>query len=317
MKIAVAQMAPVFLNRKKTVAKLCEWIERAAKKGCELVVFSETILPGYPVWLDRTDGARFNDDDQKEMFAHYLDQAVDLLSDDFQPIRKAAKTGQINVILGVAERAQDRAGHTIYCSCVVVGKSGEILSNHRKLMPTYEERLVWGTGDGNGLVVHQIGEFTVGALNCWENWMPLARTALHAQGENLHVSLWPGNPRNTTDITRFMALEGRSFVVAANGILRGKDIPQSTPMRERFVSSDDEMLMRGGSAIASPDGQFLVAPIADREELLIEDLNLAHVREERQNFDLSGHYARPDVLKLQVDRRRHGAVDFLDDELPS
>ncbi|MCH7873559.1 MAG: carbon-nitrogen hydrolase family protein [Planctomycetes bacterium] len=312
LKIAIAQIAPVFLSRDATVSKVVGYIERAGGQGCGLVVFGETIVPAYPIWLCRTDAARFDADDQKRIHALYLEQAVSIESGHLDPVRDAAKRAGIAVVLGVAERPADRGGHTIYCSRVMIDRDGSILSVHRKLMPTYEERLSWGIGDGSGLVTHKIGEFTIGGLNCWENWMPLARAALYAAGENLHVALWPGAVRMTRDITRFIARESRSYVVSVGGLLREQDLPADMPLRER-IAAPGETLLNGGSCIAGPDGEWIVEPVANQETMLTADLDIRRVWEERQNFDPAGHYARPDVLRLTVDRRRQTGAEFLDD----
>lgn len=232
---------------------------------------------------------------------------------DLDPVCAAAARHQIAVSLGIIERPADRGGKSLYCASAFVTPTGSIASVHRKLVPTYEERLTWSPGDGHGLVTHALDPFTVGALNCWENWMPLARAALHAQGEDLHIAHWPGGEHNTRDITRFAAREGRSFVLAASSVLRGSDFPADTPCRDRIVESEDELLCNGGSCVAGPDGQWIVEPVTDREELLVFDLDFDQVRRERQNFDPSGHYSRPDVTRLLVDRRRQCIAEFEDD----
>jgi nitrilase len=294
MKVAAAQIAPVFLDRLATIEKVCEWIARAGSEGVDLVCFGETLIPAYPFWLCRTDGAQFEDAGQKAAHAQYLDQGV-VIDRDLAPVYEAAKAASCSVVVGVAERH----GHTIYCSRVMISSSGSLLSVHRKLMPTYEERLAWGTGDGAGLVTHEIGEFTVGALNCWENWMPLARTALYQQGENLHVMLWPGCLRLTQDITRFAAKEGRNFVISASALIRRSDIPADFPLVDQLDESED-WYYDGGSCIAGPDGEWIVEPVLHEETLVTAEIELQKVYEERQNFDPTGHYSRPDVLKLTV-----------------
>jgi nitrilase len=312
MRIAAAQLAPVFLDRTATLAKVVEAVADAAAQGASLVAFGETLIPGYPAWICKTDGARFDAPDQKALHAKYLDQAVTLEQGHLQPVAAAAQKHRITVVLGIAERPLDRGGHTLYCSRVSFGPDGAVLSVHRKLMPTYEERLAWGTGDGAGLVTHAVGEFTLGALLCWENWMPLARAALYAAGENLHVALWPGADTNTRDITRMIAREARSYVLSVGGLLRACDIPSTTPERARFVPDPAEVLYNGGSCIAGPDGRWLVEPIVGEERIAVAEISLDRVREERQNFDPAGHYARPDVLRLLVDRRRQRAAEFTD-----
>ena len=252
-------------------------------------------------------GARFDDGDQKRLFARYAAESVDVDAGQLDPVREAAAAGGVAVVLGIIERPAERGGHSLYCSRVMIGGDGELLSVHRKLMPTYEERLVWGPGDGAGLVTHPVGGFTVGGLNCWENWMPLARAALHAQGEDLHVMLWPGSCGLTEDITRFAAREGRSYVISAGALLREEDVPADVPLRDEIVRAG-ELVYDGGSCIAGPDGRWIVEPTAGDEGLITAELDPARVLEERQNFDPSGHYARPDVLGLELDRRRLRAL---------
>lgn len=312
MRIAAAQLAPVLLDRDATLSKVVLAIEEAASQGAALVAFGETLVPGYPAWTSRTDGARFEASDQKALHARYLEQAVTLEQGHLDPVLAAAKRHRLAVVLGVAERPLDRGGHTIYCASVCVGPDGSILSVHRKLVPTYEERLSWGSGDGAGLVTHPVGEFRLGALLCWENWMPLARAALYAAGENLHVALWPGADRNTRELTRVIAREGRSYVLSVSGLLRESDVPGGTPERARFVPRVGEVLYNGGSCLAGPDGEWIIEPIIGVERVVAADISLDRVREERQNFDPAGHYARPDVLRLLVDRRRQQAAEFTD-----
>ncbi len=309
--MAAAQIAPVFLDRLATTMKIVETIEKCADNGAELVALGETFLPAYPLWLTRTDAARFDSAVQKELHAAYLEQSVSIEDGHLASICKIASDRKVAVILGIAERARDRGGHTIYCSCVFIDATGQIASVHRKLMPTYEERLSWGTGDGAGLVTHPVGPFTVGALNCWENWMPLARSALYAAGEDLHVAIWPGGSVLTEEITRFIARESRSYVISVGSIIREGDIPDAVPHRDKMCTKG-EIIYNGGSCISGPDGKWLIEPVTDREELIIAQINHEHVRQERQNFDPSGHYARPDVLQLTVDRRRQAGAWFID-----
>ncbi len=308
--IALAQLAPVWLNKKATLRKMEEAIREAARQKANLVCFGETLLPGYPFWLDLTDGARFNSSVQKDIFAHYLREAVSIEAGDLDTICRLATEHKLAIYAGCAERAADRGGHSIYCSLVYISEEGIVQSVHRKLMPTYEERLVWSIGDGHGLQVHPLGAFTVGGLNCWENWMPLARTALYAQGENLHVAVWPGNLRNTVDLTRHIAQENRMYVASVSGLMRKSDISTDVPHHELIRQTAPSFLSNGGSCLAAPDGSWVVEPVVDREAVVTATIDLNTVRKERQNFDPSGHYARPDVFELTVDAQRQKLVRF-------
>lgn len=306
--VGLAQIAPVWLNRDQTLEKIMSYTTDAAEKGGQLVVFGEGLLPGYPFWVERTDGARFNSSVQKEIHAHYLDQAVEIEAGHLDRLKNLAAQKNIAVYLGTIERPADRGGHSVYCTLVYIDQNGQIGSVHRKLMPTYEERLTWSPGDGHGLRTHPLPPFTVGGLNCWENWMPLARTALYGMGEDLHVAVWPGAVRNTEEITRFIAVESRSYVVSVSGLMRKSDFPADTPHLDKIVAEGGEMISNGGSCIAGPSGQWVIPPKADEEILMIATLDHKEVRRERQNFDAVGHYSRPDVLRLEVDRRRQSSV---------
>jgi len=304
LKVGLAQIAPVWLDRERTIAKMVKFVEQAAELGCQLVTFGEALLPGYPFWIERTNGARFNSPLQKEMHAFYMEQAVQIEAGHLQSLTAVAAKKKIAVVAGCVERPSDRGGHSLYCTLVTITSQGKIASTHRKLMPTYEERLTWSAGDGNGLRTHKLGAFTFGALNCWENWMPLPRAALYALGEDLHIAIWPGGSHNTQDITRFIAKESRSYVISVSGLMRQQDFPPQTPHLDDILSDAPSTLANGGSCVAGPDGEWIVEPVTEQETLLITTLDHQRVREERQNFDPAGHYSRPDVTQLKVDRRR-------------
>lgn len=312
LKIGMAQIAPVWLNKAQTLEKVHNYIQKAAGQACELLVFGEGLLPGYPFWLSLTKGSEFNSKVQKEIHAHYIRHAVQIESGDLDGVCKLAKEHQIAIYLGIIERASNRGGHSLYCSLVYIDPRGEIKSVHRKLQPTYEERLSWSPGDGHGLRVHELKSFCVGGLNCWENWMPLARTALYGQGENLHVAVWPGSERNTEDITRFIAKEARSFVVSVSSLMRKEDFPADTPHLDLILEHAPPILANGGSCIAAPDGSWVLPPVTNQEDLFTASIDFNRVLEERQNFDSVGHYSRPDVTKLTINRDRQSIIDIID-----
>ena len=311
--VALAQIAPIWLNREATLEKIIHWVNEASKQGAELVVFGEALLPGYPFWVELTEGAVFESQTQKEMQALYAREAVNIERGDLNPLCELAKEKQIAIYLGTIERASDRGGHSLYCSLVYISESGEIGSVHRKLMPTYEERLTWSTGDGHGLRVHPLKNFTLGGLNCWENWMPLPRAALYGMGEDLHVAVWPGNQRNTIDITRFIARESRSFVLSVSGLMRREDVPKDLPVYEQMINNLTlDYPADGGSCIAGPDGEWLIEPQCKEEGLYVCTLDYEKIRYERHNFDPAGHYSRPDVTELRINRERQSTIKIKD-----
>ncbi len=310
LKVGLAQIAPDWLNRDKTLSKIETYVARAAKQACRLVVFGEALVPGYPFWIELTEGARFNSPVQKEIHAYYMSQAVQVGAGDLEPLCTLAAQNRLAVVVGCIERAADRGGHSLYCSLVYITPDGRIGSVHRKLMPTYEERLTWSPGDGHGLQVHPLGAFTVGGLNCWENWMPLARSALYAQGEDLHVAIWPGGVHNTRDITRFIAREARSYVLSVSGLMRKSDISSKIPHADKIMAGAPEVMANGGSCLAGPDGEWVIEPQLETEGLYTATLDHAKIRQERQNFDPSGHYSRPDVTRLVLNRKRQCVLEI-------
>jgi nitrilase len=294
LRVAGIQISPVFLDAERTWEKLEPYIREAKSNGAELVTWGETLIPGYPFWLSPTGGARFNDEEQKTAYSTYWREAITL---DNSPIIKQMKSlaKELNLMLmgGIAEKE----GASIYCTLLTVGNNGVILGRHRKIKPTYEERLVWADGDGLGLRTYPLKDIHVGGLNCWENWLPLARAALHLQKETLHVAVWPGSLRNTEDITRFIALEGRSWVISVSGLLRPTDFSHLSefPMKASMEANTTNWAS-GGSVIVDPRGEVAAGPLVDKEEIIYADIDLELVIKERQNLDISGHYSRFDIF---------------------
>ncbi len=310
MRVAAAQLAPVLLDREATLAKVVSACQAAQRQGARLLAFPEALVPGYPVWLARTHGSAFDDALQKRLHARYLDQAVELPGPVTERLAELSSDLGLSLVLGCMERGTAEARGSLYCTALWMHPGGRWLA-HRKLVPTYEERLAWAPGDGHGLRVQTVEGWGVSALNCWENWMPAARFALYAQGAEVHVSLWPGSPANTRDISRFTAREGRVFVVAASGVVLPRELPWELPARDEVrASAAGQPLQSGGSRIVGPDGIELAALDEPVEGLLVADLDRELLLGERQNFDAAGHYHRKDVFQLHVNRARRAAVEF-------
>jgi nitrilase len=308
LQVALAQISPVWLNKNKTLDKVKTAMLEAYKEKAQLIIFGEGLLPGYPFWLALTNGAQWDLKINKVLHAHYVQNSVIIENGDLDEVCALASQYKMAVYIGIIERASNRGGHSLYCSLVFINDQGVICSVHRKLQPTHDERLTWAPGDGNGLQVHSHKGFTLGGLNCWENWMPLPRAALYGMGENVHCAVWPGSEHNTKDITRFIARESRSYVISVSALMTKNDFPKDTPYFEELLDVAPDNLANGGSCVANPDGSWLIEPIVNSEGVFCTEIYLNRIYEERQNFDPSGHYSRPDVTQLHLNRERQSTL---------
>lgn len=308
MRIGAAQLRPCWLDPAKTTTKIVEAIERASRDGIELLAFPEAYLSGYPFWLCRTNGAAFDDARQKRAYAQFLEAAVELSSPAVATIAEASRDYGVAVYLGMNERGSAAARGSVYCTLLAIDPARGVLGAHRKLVPTFDERLCWAPGDGHGLKVYRIGDTHVGGLNCWENWMPLARFSLYAGGEDVHVSVWPGNPEVAHNAMQLIAHEGRVWSLGVSGVLHLDDIVPDFEFLADLKAEGVGPIFAGGSRIIAPNGKVVAAAADGVEAIIWHDADLASVRGERQNFDPSGHYHRPDVFDLAIDRTRHEAL---------
>ncbi|MHA2253387.1 MAG: carbon-nitrogen hydrolase family protein [Candidatus Kariarchaeaceae archaeon] len=300
MKVAAIQIAPIFLDAYATWKKLEGYIEDAASNGAKLITWGETLIPGYPQWISPSGGAKFNDRDQKTVYAKYWQEALMIDGPVINEMQKLARKLEVQLMGGIAEKE----GGSVYCTLVTINNEGTLLGRHRKLKPTYEERLVWADGDSKGLKVYPTSIGNVGGLNCWENWIPFARAALHQQEEILHVAVWPGSWGLTEKISTFMALEGRSWIISVSGLLRASDFQslkeEVFPMKE-IMMKRTENWQNGGSIIVDPTGKIVAGPLIDQEGIVYADIDPLLAIKERQNFDYSGHYSRFDIFKFHVE----------------
>jgi nitrilase len=301
VRVAAVQAAPVFLDRDATVAKTLRLVADAADQGARLVAFPEAFVPAYPDWVWRTrpwaDGAA-------AWYARLLDQAVVVPGPVTEQLGKAARAAGVHLSIGINELA----GSTLYNSQLWIGPSGDVLGVHRKLMPTGGERLVWGFGDGSTMPVFDTTIGRLGGLICWENYMPLARYALYDAGIDIHVAPTWDNSEMWVPSMRHIAKEGRIHVIGVTFCLRGSDVPDDIPGRDELYGRDDDWLARGNSCIVGPEGDLLAGPLEGEEGIVVADLDLEAARRSRRQFDPVGHYARPDVFQLQVDRRARPPV---------
>jgi nitrilase len=301
VRVAVVQRPPVLLDREATLSAAIEHLQEAADSGARLVVFPETYVPGYPVWIWRL---RPGADHRLTSAIHHelLANSVDLAADDLRPLRQAAAERQVVVVCGVHEREGQFSRGTLYNTVVLIGPDGAILNRHRKLVPTNPERMVWGQGDASGLRVIDTAVGRIGSLICWENYMPLARFALYADGVEIYVAVtWDeGEPWIAT--MRHIAAEGRCFVIGAGCSLRASDIPSEFPGRDQLFADPDESLNAGDSVVVAPGGELVAGPLHDEHGLLLADIEPARVAGAHRTLDVAGHYSRNDVFRLTIDR---------------
>jgi nitrilase len=301
--VAAVQATPVFLDRDATVEKACALIEKAAADGANVVAFPEAFVPAYPDWVWRTtpwaDGAA-------RWYARLLDESVVIPSPATDALAEAARATSTYVAIGINER--DEHGTTIYNTLLYFGPDGVIIGKHRKLMPTGGERLVWGFGDGSTLSVFDTPFGRLGGLICWENYMPLARAAVYAQGVDIYLAPTWDNSDTWVPTLQHIAVEGRMHVVGITMCIRGSDIPADIPGRDDIYGGDDDWMSRGNSTIVGPNGEILAGPLIGEEGILVAEIDIARARVARRQFDVAGHYARPDVFQLSVDTRPKAPV---------
>ena len=303
LRLAVVQ-AEIAPSLDAGLEKTAELARRAASSGAQVIVFPETWLPGYPAWIDVCrDVALWDHEPVKRVFARYARESVVVQGPSGQALGAIARETGAVLMIGVSERVEEGPGRgTLYNALLTYGPDGALLNHHRKLMPTYTERMIWGQGDAAGLRAVETSAGRVGGLICWEHWMPLARQAMHESGEDLHVAAWPNVHEMLQVASRSYAFEGRCYVAAAGSLLRARDLPPELESHPAKVEGPDPWILRGGSAIYGPNGFPVVEPVFDREEILLADLDLDTIKEESMNLDVAGHYARPDQLSFAVKR---------------
>lgn len=306
--LALVQKEPVFLNSEKSVAKAAKYIHEASINSADIVVFGEGWLTGYPAWIDHSiNMGRWDQKEIKQVWSEMYADGVEIPSPQFNKIQNAAKATKKYVVIGVNEAIKKGKGNgTLYNTLVIINPKGEIVVHHRKLMPTYNEKMIHGYGDAHGLKTVSTPYGNIGGLICWEHWMPLTRQAMHDEGEDIHFGLWPAVKSSHKLASRHYAFEGRCYVVAMGQILRKSSIPSSLKIAPEVMNNDSEYLLDGGSCIIDPNGEYLLEPQYEVDSIIYHELPpLKDLYSERMNLATSGHYARPDVFSFEVDKRRH------------
>ena len=300
-RVAAVQASPVFMDREASLEKARRLVAEAGSNGARLAVFPETWLPGFPIWIERAPGtALWDHQPAKDAFTRLVANAVEVPGPAVEALCEAAAEAGCGVVMGVNERQGGRLSGTLYNTIVYVGADGRLLGKHRKLIPTYAERLIWGQGDGSTLGAFDSSVGRVGGLVCWEHWMPLARHAMHVAGEQVHAALWPAVEEIHQVASRHYAFEARCFVVAVGSVLRRDQVPADLEIFRGDGIDPHEYLLAGGSAIIGPDGNYLAGPAGAEETILYADLDTSRIAAEHQTFDPVGHYARPDVFGVTI-----------------
>jgi nitrilase len=302
LRVAIAQFAPVYLDKAASLARAIQIVQDAKTRGAELVAFGETWLPGYPSWLDVCPNvALWEHRPTKRVFARLRQNSVTIPGPEITALCEAAGDLKINVVMGVNERVEAGPGNgTLYNSLLTITPEAKLANHHRKLVPTHTERLIWGNGDGRGLSSVKTKNGFIGGLICWEHWMPLARMAMHNAGEHIHVAVWPTVHELHQLCSRHYAFEGRCFVLAVGLMMPSGDLPSEVQAGADMRDRTGEWLERGGSAIIAPSTRYMVEPLYDREELIVADLDLSEIDQEFLTLDVSGHYSRPDVFTFET-----------------
>ena len=306
-RVAAVQAEPVVLDREATTEKAIALVQEAASNGARLIVFPETFIPTYPDTFAWGKGlANFDTPRAKKAWARLWRNSVEIPGPTTETLCMAARQTQSCVVMGMNERTQ--RNNSLYNTILFIGPDGKILGKHHKLVPTNHERMIWQTGDGSTLKVIETPAGRLGGLICWENWMPLARYALYAQGEQIHLAPTAEDSDLALVNARNTAAEGRVFVISVCMILKKSSYPADFELAPELADAP-EFLEKGGSCIIGPDGTVLAGPLWKEEGILYADLDLNRIIEEHQLLDVVGHYARPDVLRLRFDPSEKNAME--------
>jgi len=307
LKVAAAQASPIFLNRKQTVEKACDLIAQAGSAGAKLIVFPEVFISGYPDWVWIVPNSKRAILD--ELYYELLENAVNINGPDETTLKlcKAAKNAKIQVVMGMHERNSEASNASLYNSLLFIESDGNILGKHRKLIPTGGERLVWAQGDGSSLNAFDTPIGKIGGLICWENYMPLARNAMYAWGTQIHVAPTWDYSEGWLISLQHIAKEGGMFVIGCCMALHMDSIPDSYEFKSLYPVGK-EWINPGNSCIIAPNGQFIAGPINMKEEILYANIDFKQIISSKRMFDVTGHYARPDVFKFSVNQESYSHI---------
>lgn len=292
---ATVQASPILFDKKKTIEKIGDLTSEAARQNARLILFPEVFIPGYPRGLSFGTVVGGRSDEGRELFLRYWENAVEVQSKETEQLGKFAKEAKAYLVIGVTEK--DKISDTLFCTLLYFSPSGELLGKHRKLKPTAAERILWGEGDGGDLTVYETPLGKIGGLICWENYMPLARMALYQQGIEIYLAP-TADGRDTWQATlSHIACESRCYVLGCNQFVTKDSYPD---FLKEEVKNQPSIMSSGGSVIISPLGKVLAGPLFDKEGILYADLDPREIIKAKMDFDVIGHYARPDVFDFKL-----------------
>ena len=299
-KVAAVQASPVYLDKEATTQKAVHLIARAAGKGAKLVVFPEVFIAGYPDWIWSVPNNKRALLD--ELYGQLLRNAVTIPDSTTKALCKAAKDNGVHVIMGMNERNSEASNGSLFNTILYINDQGQILGKHRKLIPTSGERLIWTGGDGTTMQAFDTSMAKIGGLICWENFMPLARFAMYQQGVQIHAAPTWDSSANWQQSMQYIAREGGMFVISCCAAIPMEAIPDSMAFKELYPAGRSWVNV-GNSCIIDPRGKFLVEPLAEKEEILLAEINLDEIYQSKRLFDVAGHYNRPDVFRFNLNDR--------------
>jgi nitrilase len=297
IKVAAAQVAPVYLDKQKTIEKACGLIEEAANHGAKLIVFPEAFIPGYPDWIWLIPNSKSTE--LNRLYAEIVENAISIPDQSTDKLCQAAKKNGIFVVIGMSERNSEKSNSSLYNGLLFIDDQGNLMGKHRKLVPTGGERLIWAQGDGTTLETFQTSIGKMGALICWENYMPLARNALYEQGVQILITpTWDKSP-NWLISLQHIAREGGLFIISTCMAWKMEDLPDRFEFKKLYPK-EREWINTGNSCIVGPNGKILAGPLEAEEGILYAEIDLNDILSAKRLFDVSGHYARPDVFEYRV-----------------
>jgi nitrilase len=295
VKVAVVQDAPFFFNKEKTIQRVNTWAKKCSDQNCQLVVFPESFIPGYPRGFDFGTKVGSRSKEGRELYLEYFKNSIDLESSDLTKLESIAAENQLYLVIGITEQVKNTG--SLYCSMLYISPENGLLGVHRKIKPTGQERVIWAESDGSSLVSFDTSIGKLGGLICWENLMPLARFSMYQQGVEIYIAPTADSRDTWTSMMRHIAMEGKCFVLGCNQFFKKSMYSEKY---QPLVANEKEKICRGGSIIVGPNGKIIDGPLFDQAGVLIANLDLEEITANKLDFDGTGHYSRKDIFQIEI-----------------